>query len=140
MDGTEIKRKREAIGLTQSQLAALTGIPASRISDYERKIKPLAPEAAAIIADVFGMFAKVGAREDATKGELAQVLGEAVLMLTPDQRNVLYERSSRSLVNTAAANAAMAHIQGTLAEALMKEKHAHRIAQDELERIRTAMS
>lgn len=56
MIGDVIKQRRKALGLTQGQLSEASGVPQSRISEYERGAREPTVSTLQALAGVLGPF------------------------------------------------------------------------------------
>ena len=140
MKKEELRALRTAANLTQPEAARALGMAANRYAEYERGIRQIPEDEAEMARSVLRCMQLP---EDArAEGEalVRRALGEAVLMLTEDQREALYERTRRDLVAEAAAEAAMSRIRGTLVEELQRTKRDLRHAMDEMNRIKSMLS
>lgn len=139
MDSQELRRLRLGAGLTQVEAAGVLKMSPNMYARYERGEKEIGDELAGRSVRIFnGLKAPVkGAQLKGSAVHLA--LGEAVLMLTEEQRDALYRRTQRDMVAEAAARAAMSRVSGTLVEELEKTKRDLRHAQDEISHIKSAL-
>lgn len=63
--GPEIKRRRTALGLTQTALADLTGVSQGRVGEYERGERTPTLDTLAALAEALGPFQVTGGVRDA---------------------------------------------------------------------------
>ena len=139
MDSQELRRLRLGAGLTQEQAADHIGISYTRYCDMERGKRPISGIEGERAVSVLTCMQLPDDGEQADD-RMAFALGEAVLMLTEEQRDELYARVKRDMVAEAAARVAMSKLTGTLVEELEKTKRDLRNAQDEISHIRSALS
>lgn len=141
MTGGELRALREGARLTQVEAAGALKMTYSRYATYERGEKPIEDELAGRAARVLGGIRKPTVQDDlTTEGELRLALGEATMMLGPDQRAELTRVVGNALVDDAVARAVMARVGSTLADEVARKDAELRAAKDELARVRAVVS
>lgn len=141
MTGGELRALREGAGLTQVEAAGALKMTYSCYTTYERGEKPIEDELAGRAAQVLGGLRKPTVHDDSsTEVELRLALGEATMMLGPDQRAELTRVVGNALVDDAVARAVMARVGSTLADEVARKDAELRAARDELARVRAVVS
>lgn len=141
MTGDELRALREAAGLTQVEAAGALKMTYSRYTTYERGEKAIDDELAGRVARVLGGLNKIAGNEQpSTEHELRLALGEATMMLGPEQRAELTRVVGNSLVDDAVARAVMARVGSSLADEVARKDAELRAARDELARVRAVVS
>lgn len=115
MKGAELRALRQAVGVNQKDAADALGVSVSFLASMERGTKPVPEEVErAALTRLMDTKPDEGGRELA----LTLCLGEAVLMLSEDERECLYARASRTLIQEAVTKVAQSRVNGSLAEAV----------------------
>ncbi|MBY4796763.1 helix-turn-helix transcriptional regulator [Collinsella sp. AGMB00827] len=138
MKSDDLKKLRAASGLTQRAAAAACGVSTGTYTSYERggaRIpEPFAKRAEKVLTSVQAVPAP------SEKDQLLLALGEAVLIMTPEQREELYERAPRRIAADAASKAAWARIKGTLADALIERDRELARERDRADRMKRGIA
>lgn len=141
MTGQELRALREAAGLTQVEAAGALKMSCDMIRRYERGDKDISDEVAGRAARILGGLRKPGETDDlTTEAELRLALGEATMMLGPEQRAELTRVVGNALVDDAVARAVMARVGSTLADEVARKDAELRASKDELARVRAVVS
>ena len=128
-----------AANLNQTEAAKALGLALGRYQEYERGVREIPEDDAELARSVLRCMQLPEEAKAEADNAVRRALGEAVLMLTEEQRERLYERTKRDLIAEAAAEAAMARIQSTLAQELQKTKKDLQDARDTIRKIQDAM-
>lgn len=139
MTGGELRALREATGLSQDKGAAALGLKPYEYALMERGQRDVSDDVAERARSRFGSMQPVGDAVGSAR-ELRLALGEATMMLGPDQRAELTRVVGNALVDDAVARAVMARVGSTLADEVARKDAELRAARDELVRVRAVVS
>lgn len=141
MTGGELRALRDGAGLTQTEAARALMVTYSRYKALEHGERPIDEEVGERAARVLGGLRRGdGPRLPSTESELRLALGEATMMLGPDQRAELTRVVGNALVDDAVARAVMARVGSTLADEVARKDAELRAAREELARVRAVVS
>ena len=140
MTGGELRALREGAGLTQAEAASVLDVPASTYAKRERGESEIPDEMAGRAARVLGgLRGAVLPDEAATERELRLALGEAAMLLGPEQRAELTRVVGNALVDDAVARAVTARVGRTLADEVARQEARIRELTEARDRVRDAV-
>ena len=122
MTGGELRALRDGAGLTQVEAAGALKMSHDMYRHYERGEKAIGDELSGRAARVLGGLAKALPDGPATERELRLALGEAAMLLGPEQRAELTRVVGNALVDDAVARAVTARVGRTLADEVARQE------------------
>lgn len=139
MTGQELRALREGTGLSQDRGAAVLGVKPYEYALMERGQRDVSPEVEETAKRMFVPL-QPDAEAVGSAHELRLALGEATMMLGPEQRAELTRVVGNVLVDDAVARAVMARVGSSLADDVARKDAELRAAKDELARVRAVVS
>ena len=139
MTGQELRSLREGTGLSQDRGAAVLGVKPYEYALMERGQRDVSAEVEELARRMFVPL-QPDAEAVGSAHELRLALGEATMMLGPEQRAELTRVVGNALVDDAVARATMARVGSTLADEIARKDAELRAARDELARVRDVVS
>lgn len=139
MTGGELRALRDGAGLTQVEAAGALKMSRDMYRHYENGEKAISDELSGRAARVLGGMTKPVEEVPSTERELRLALGEAAMLLGPDQRGELTRVVGNALVDDAVARAVTARVGRTLADEVARQEARIRELIESRDRVRDAV-